>query len=607
MANITPDTDVYILKGVPLDKDNEVTFYWGTSGNAIARQINYFLGQNGQGGFVKYHLDKLSYQRVGDNRIRVGYGSYSSGLGFPASCEGKIADALQDCNYIVFANKSSSIVNTPRWYYAFITEPPTYINPNTAEIQYEIDPLQTWLPGIDYNFEDCFVLREHIAKENDTPGANLEPEPVEPGEYIYNISDGVYGRLTNFTTDMLTVMCVGEWYDSGEFTFKGSFVDNNYSGLMYYIYRNEDNNIPLDGGGTTDFLTAIHETLAYTASHPESIISMYTIPHEFLATWWKNRPYSNDQYSNGGAKYLDWNAKVDTDTIEIDTIGHLVAPVDYSQTKTLLGAYKPINNKLYTYPYNFYCVDNSSDETLVLRYEFFVNGEPKLKGYPCFSPPVSIVFQPIGYKNAGEAIASRTDNITISGFPLCPWISDYYQAYMAQNAISIGTNALLGVGRAGVGIATGNPFAVMTGAGSIMESLAQTHAASIHADVPHGKHQTAGGYFAHKIKELNGGRMSITGQRAQRIDEFFTRYGYATNRLKKPGIGTRKYFNYTKVEKCAIKSNSDTSNLRGVPADEAKKICDFMNRGLTWWQAYVDGTYDSANHIGDFNLYAFTN
>lgn len=611
MANITPNTDIYILKGVPLDKDNDITLFWGMSGDAINRQANYFLGQNGQRGFVKYHLDKLSYQRVGNNRIRVGYGSYSNGMGFPASAEGQIADVLQDCNYIVFANTVENI--TPRWYYAFITEPPTYINPNTAEIQYEIDPLQTWLPGIDYNFEECFVLREHIIKANDTLGANIEAEPIEPGEYIFATADGMYSDLTDFSHHMITVAMLAKTYVSSEqeYTFQGSFIDNNYSGLVLIGYDNND----------SSFLKSMYRLLFDVKAQPDTIMGFYTIPKAFIKTTWDNNsimplvPYPTDLddidsggwlFGSGG-KFFPWNTKIESDVIDIngDDIPVMNMPIGYAEGKSKLGAHIPRNNKLYTYPYNFYCVDNSADETMVLRYEFFPNGQVKLKGYPTISTPTSVVFKPYTYKNTA-GFGDNTETITVSGFPLCAWISDYYQAYMAQNSLSIGANALLGLGRVGVGIATGNPFAMIGGTSSIVDSISQAYSASIHADVPHGKFQNTGGFYAHKAKELHGGRMCVTTQKAKVIDEFFTRYGYATNRLKTPGIANRKYFNYVKTEKCAVKSNSNTGNRRGVPADEAKKICDFMNRGLTWWNGYADNN-TSADHIGDFMYYYDTN
>lgn len=42
--------------------------------------------------------------------------------------------------------------------------------------------MQTWF--FDVTLEQCFVEREHVM--NDTIGANLQPEPVDLGDYVYD-------------------------------------------------------------------------------------------------------------------------------------------------------------------------------------------------------------------------------------------------------------------------------------------------------------------------------------------------------------------------------------------------------------------------------------
>ena len=150
MSYFAPDTNLYILKGVPLDLDQENTYYWGTS-SARTLQLNHFLGNDRQSGYIKKILPNQSYQRVSFNKIRVGWNVDNT----PYNA---VADYLQDCNYLVFQNHTFNSIlpsgTEPKWIFAFITEPPLYINNGTAEITYEIDPLQTWLPGVDYSFEE---------------------------------------------------------------------------------------------------------------------------------------------------------------------------------------------------------------------------------------------------------------------------------------------------------------------------------------------------------------------------------------------------------------------------------------------------------------------
>ena len=108
MAYIAPNSDVYILKGVPLDRSYNHTLLQSTE----TAQYNTFYS------YRKYTLTNQSYQRAGKGKIRVAL----------------LADNLYDCNYIMFKNTSYG----SKWFYAFINSV-DYINDNATEINYTID------------------------------------------------------------------------------------------------------------------------------------------------------------------------------------------------------------------------------------------------------------------------------------------------------------------------------------------------------------------------------------------------------------------------------------------------------------------------------------
>lgn len=145
---IQPNSIVVLLKGVPLDNTYTDTIYFANATD----QYNHFLT------YTKREFGQLSYQRVNKNTIRLQVS----------------ADAIYDYNYLMFCNTAYG----NKWFYAFITKPPTYINDATAEIEYEIDVMQTWM--FEAVLEPSFVEREHSA--TDVIGENLAPEPVELGE-----------------------------------------------------------------------------------------------------------------------------------------------------------------------------------------------------------------------------------------------------------------------------------------------------------------------------------------------------------------------------------------------------------------------------------------
>ena len=110
---IEPQTNVKLLRNVPLDNTYEHTIYFGDAGS----QTSYFSG------LTKYNLTNYTYQRVNSNQMRVA----------------KKADDLYDCNYLMFQNTAFG----SKWFYAFVTGV-EYVNNETSTITYEIDVMQTW-------------------------------------------------------------------------------------------------------------------------------------------------------------------------------------------------------------------------------------------------------------------------------------------------------------------------------------------------------------------------------------------------------------------------------------------------------------------------------
>lgn len=110
---ITPNSTIHILKNVPLSRNYENTVYYKTA----AEQQSGFLG------FQKFSLSNYSYQRqtIGIIRVQLSY------------------ESLYDCNYLMFQNTAFGL----KWFYAFI-DGVSYINNSVSEIYYTIDVLQTW-------------------------------------------------------------------------------------------------------------------------------------------------------------------------------------------------------------------------------------------------------------------------------------------------------------------------------------------------------------------------------------------------------------------------------------------------------------------------------
>ena len=81
-------------------------------------------------------------------------------------------------------------------------------------------------------------------------------------------------------------------------------------------------------------------------------------------------------------------------------------------------------------------------------------------------------------------------------------------------------------------------------------------------------------------------QLAIKEPFARVIDDYFTRYGYATHRNKIPNVNSRPHWNYVKTIGATITGS--------LPADDAKKICQILDAGVTFWKY--------GNEVGNYGL-----
>lgn len=217
---IEPNTNIKILKNVPLDKTYNHTLFF----NDDSEQNNYFSS------LKKFDLNNQTYQRVQRGIARVNYK----------------AEDLYDCNYLMFQNTSFG----SKWFYAFITSV-EYVNNIVSEIKFEIDVMQTW--HFNYTLKECFVEREH--SETDEIGDNIIDENLDIGEYV---TDTPIGILANGVDDLYTIVAIS---DVEKVTVK------KYAGIM--------SGLQLYAITTTQELKTLIDRYK---ENPESIISIYTVP-----------------------------------------------------------------------------------------------------------------------------------------------------------------------------------------------------------------------------------------------------------------------------------------------------------------------------------------
>lgn len=526
---ISPNSNIKLLQNVPLEKDYINTLYFA----GLTAQYNYFASK------VKYNLLSQSYQRVNKNVCRVNYK----------------AEDLYDCNYMMFQNTSFG----NKWFYAFITEI-EYINNITADVHYEIDVMQSW--QFDMVLTQCFVEREH--SETDAIGDNLVAEPIETGEMVFNYYEKLMPELDSYAI----IVAIADTEESTG----GRIINGIYSGAKLMAY-------PCTSAGKVGVNSLIDRYL----QQPEAILGIYIVPYPALFT-----PPPND-----GVEITEHDYSPE----------HILSRHQLSVNDTL-DNYLPRNKKLYTYPYNFFHIDNANGRELNLRYEFFNDDN----GYKNYFPqmvlscnptmPVTCVLRPRNYKgitqsNDGGITTSSnqtccTESIDLTGYPMCSWNVDSWNAWVAQNSVpesisvlakgamagvAAGATAALGSATAVAGII---PGLVATIFGTASQILTNRYQASIQADVCKGSLNNSPINASDHKQNFFIGRMSVTKQMAQIIDNYFDRFGYATNRLKVPNTHSRPYWNYVKTIGSNVGGN--------IPADDKKKIDDIFNAGITFWK-----------------------
>lgn len=316
---IEPNTNIRILKNVPLDSEYKNTINF-TSATA---QRDYFIG------LTKHNLSNHTYQRVQKGVARVGIN----------------AEALYDCNYMMFQNASFGA----KWFYAFITGV-EYVNNVVSEITFEIDDMQTW--HFDYSLKECFVEREHSVTDN--IGDNLVPEKLEHGEYIADDFDGT-GHFRNYKI-VVAATVDAEGNDATGGTYGGI-----YSGLRLNVFDN---------------YTSANQWISNIESNSkgDSIVSVFMIPNSFVTN-----------------------------------VGEAPKSYEISKTKqiTSIDGYVPRNKKLFCYPYNFLYVSNLDGNSATFNYEYFSDDDCKFTLAGDFSCNPNVILFPMNYKGVPANIDEK--------------------------------------------------------------------------------------------------------------------------------------------------------------------------------------------------------
>lgn len=593
---VTPDTDIILLKcELKLDNKNQLTFSDATA------QFNYFNSLD------KLELENATYQRK-DGAIRY---------------DGEFDDLIP-YNYCMYRNNNYS----DKWFYAFIVDL-QYLNSGCTLIHIATDVFQTW--QFDLIYKTSFVEREHIL--NDTIGANLLPENLETGEYkiagvggvdnlapVYVIAYTGYKIMYKETGDVTV--------DYKEYLTDHGNAINGIPQAMAFI--------------ATDSLTKYYYLMRSLVGWQEGditnqstyVVASFTIPKVAV------NGLLTDANRLQGILATDvvnniWVLKGDA-TATTETLIARPSSVD---------GYTPHNGKVLTYPYLYIGFNPTQGANKVYRYEDFENATPSFKFISEANPNPTVFMIPQNYR--GKTGDNLSDAATLNGYPTLSTSTDYYNAWLAENAGLVNIQTERETYAANMGVVTGssnllaNALGMIAGASSGLSTLGnmgkrysdyntnggQGSGAGLGTASGFGSTVNAGAQLQNTaanydfyIKELMatverqkllpdqatlGGsnativgygliddniftRYNIKAQFAQRIDHYFDMFGYATNDLKIPNINTRPYWNYIKTQGINIEGD--------VPETDLAELRNLFDNGVTLWHdatKYLDYSQDN--------------
>lgn len=569
---ILPDSDVFILKNVPLEPSFDHTIWFDSPEQQATAFTTYALA---------FYFDKVSYQRYPRPYITLD----------------KTADELFDCNYMMFRNTAYGT----KWFYAFITQV-EYISNTTSRIYYSIDPMQTYL--FDVNVEQCFVEREHAM--TDAIGDNLNPESFELGEYVY---DADY--FPNIFLKSNYVICILA-------TWKATYKDNKWV--------IEDATTGGVGGVDSGIYTGLTKNLCkYDLANPKACVQQANAIIE--AATKANKADGIVSITMYPKFFMNWSITGDLATgLVPDTVDSIPA-----FTGTFDG-YKPKNNKLYTAPFCGVYVDNLQGNAANYAYEYFTDRKPTFNIVGAVNGNLECASIPINYKGLPT---NFQESLLMGGFPQCAWNVDTFKAWIAQNKYAIAAGvatttidtvkqvalAATGVGMAGE---VAGMSAAMTGAGSAqtiqavgqyanayqnmqnvsynaqgdvlnktINLVAQVKTASTQPNHARGQ-QSSSVFCAMGYQGFHYMPYRIQGQFARIIDDFFSMYGYKTNRLKVPNRNGRKAWNYVKTCGCTLTGSA--------PADVTAALVQIYDRGITFWRCIDLSAGNPFTRVGNYSL-----
>lgn len=416
------------------------------------------------------------------------------------------------------------------------------------EITFDVDVMSTY--NNNYRFNECLIERESYTP--DSFKDNILPEPVTCDDYV---------NETTAEFDLLSGGCSVLLFCAPP---EGIQLENTDTNAMVRELNGIITGCRLV---VTDYTVssvraALHDIL-YTRKW--KIMCAYIVP---------------DMIVNAGSVLID------SFRLNFNVSG-------------ILNNHTVRNRKLFTYPYSYIELSSTIGGCSILRPENFYNsGIAQFQVYGSCLPTPTMSCVPINY---GNVHLPWTEGISANNFPQVAVQSDSVALYTAQhntsNALELISNVISGamggaIAGASAGGAEGAVIMGVLGAATATTTTSLKQEAAFAQEYKKPQNYTnQGGNGAIQLGcddyKIYARFKTLKTENIARIDDYFTRFGYARGTLATPSISYEYNRKYIKTRGCSIKSQQ-------MPVWASNTICQIHDRGVTYW--------NSLNNVGNYLL-----
>lgn len=421
-------------------------------------------------------------------------------------------DALQSVNYVMYQN---TYYNN-KWFYAFVTKK-EYINANMTALYIKTDVFQTW--QFDWVLKQSMIERMTTASDN--IGEFCQPEPLNV--QAYPVDRVTLGKCSIGMSTQNPIL----------------FFSENPSAL--------EDDPPIRVGFNSGAITMEYGKIYNSIYDPQLSTDLGLLEDDGQL----------EMISNIGIGFY----------------GDLPVSQDSTTTKTFVKEpVTPMNNKTYNYCYGVVLGTSSYKLTVqqLKKHTFDYNAE----GWWGTSPFVVLNLQDI--PNA---------TVDYRGIPIPSIVMDAYQNAMNHRIAELDNTQIAHTFCTGMRalVSSGNPGKALK-AGAQEYFKIEIDKLETYLDREANKDLEPSQVTGYAAPSSNfaagfGGiwliRFAPTPEEFKRVDDFFSMFGYAINRIDMPKFKNRTYWDYLKTMDINIDGN--------IPQDDVEELKSIFNKGITVW------------------------